>query len=69
MTAWRIPGRAPPYVSSSHGTDRSSTRLTTRATRPSPDHKTVLDNLIHLTLGVLGIFVGFLLKERREPAR
>ncbi len=32
-------------------------------------YETVLDNLIHLTLGVLGIFVGFLLKERREPAR
>ena len=32
-------------------------------------YKTVLDNLIHLTLGGLGIFVGFLLKERREPAR
>jgi len=32
-------------------------------------YKTVLDNLIHLTLGVFGIFVGFLLKERREPAR
>jgi len=31
-------------------------------------YETVLDNLIHLTLGVLGIFVGFLLKERREPA-
>lgn len=32
-------------------------------------YKTVLDNLIHLTLGMLGIFMGFLLKERREPAR
>jgi hypothetical protein len=32
-------------------------------------YETVLDNLIHLTLGVLGIFVGFVLKERREPAR
>ncbi|MBA3619433.1 MAG: hypothetical protein M3520_08375 [Actinomycetota bacterium] len=32
-------------------------------------YETVLDNLIHLTLGVLGIVVGFLLKERREPAR
>ncbi len=32
-------------------------------------YETVLDNLIHLTLGVLGIFVGFLLKERPEPAR
>ena len=31
-------------------------------------YETVFDNLIHLTLGVLGIFVGFLLKERREPA-
>jgi len=31
-------------------------------------YETVLDNLIHLTLGVLGVFVGFLLKERREPA-
>jgi len=31
-------------------------------------YKTVLDNLIHLTLGVLGVVVGFLLKERREPA-
>ena len=26
----------------------------------------VLDNLIHLTLGVLGIFVGFFLKDSRE---
>jgi hypothetical protein len=26
----------------------------------------VLDNIIHLTLGVLGIFVGFFLKESRE---
>jgi hypothetical protein len=32
-------------------------------------YETVLDNLIHLTLGVLGIFVGFLLKERPEPPR
>ena len=31
-------------------------------------YETVLDNLIHLTLGVLGIFVGFVLKERRELA-
>jgi hypothetical protein len=31
-------------------------------------YETVFDNLIHLTLGVLGIFVGFVLKERREPA-
>jgi len=32
-------------------------------------YETVFDNLIHLTLGVLGIVVGFLLKERRETAR
>jgi len=32
-------------------------------------YETVFDNLIHLTLGVLGIVVGFLLKERGEPAR
>jgi hypothetical protein len=31
-------------------------------------YEVVLDNLIHLTLGVLGIFVGFFLKER-ETAR
>jgi len=30
-------------------------------------YETVLDNLIHLTLGLLGIFVGFLLQERRNP--
>ena len=29
-------------------------------------YDTVLDNLIHLTLGVLGIAVGFFLPERRE---
>ncbi len=29
-------------------------------------YELVLDNLIHLTLGVLGIFVGFFLKESRE---
>ena len=29
-------------------------------------YEVVLDNLIHLTLGVLGIFVGFFLKESRE---
>jgi len=29
-------------------------------------YKLVLDNLIHLTLGVLGVFVGFFLKESRE---
>ncbi len=31
-------------------------------------YEVVLDNLIHLTLGVLGIFVGFFRKER-ETAR
>jgi hypothetical protein len=31
-------------------------------------YEVVLDNLIHLTLGVLGIYVGFFLKER-ETAR
>ncbi len=31
-------------------------------------YEVVFDNLIHLTLGVLGIFVGFFLKER-ETAR
>ena len=31
-------------------------------------YEVVLDNLIHLTLGALGIFVGFFLKER-ETAR
>ncbi len=29
-------------------------------------YELVLDNLIHLTLGVLGVFVGFFLKESRE---
>jgi len=32
-------------------------------------YEVVLDNLIHLTLGVLGIFVGFFLKESRETVR
>ncbi len=31
-------------------------------------YETVLDNLIHLTLGVLGIVVGFFVKEQ-QPAR
>lgn len=32
-------------------------------------YKVVLDNLIHLTLGVLGIFVGFFLADSRETVR
>ncbi len=32
-------------------------------------YEVVLDNLIHLVLGVLGIYVGFFLKERHEAAR
>jgi hypothetical protein len=32
-------------------------------------YEVVLDNLIHLTLGVLGIYVGFFLKERHETAQ
>lgn len=32
-------------------------------------YKVVLDNLIHLTLGVLGIFVGFFLADSRETGR
>jgi hypothetical protein len=28
-------------------------------------YETVLDNLIHLTLGVLGILIGFVLPTRR----
>lgn len=32
-------------------------------------YETVLDNLIHLTLGVLGISMGFFLNDRRETER
>jgi len=32
-------------------------------------YKVVLDNLIHLTLGVLGIFMGFFLADSRETVR
>lgn len=33
------------------------------------EYKTVLDNLIHLSLGVLGITVGFFLGSRRPVAQ
>jgi len=33
------------------------------------EYKTVLDNLIHLSLGVLGITVGFFLGQRRPVAQ
>ncbi len=32
-------------------------------------YEVVLDNLIHLTLGVLGTYVGFFLDKSRAPAR